>query len=134
MLFQSQAQTCSRCCPDLILKSYPLAGVLDNAFPFLFHAPARVDRLFARGAIAGVRTPPFTGWLKLSAACRFAASSRCSHQTMIGLAIAIEEYVPKITPMNSASENARSTSPPNTTIASTDKNTNPLVMTVRERV
>jgi hypothetical protein len=53
---------------------------------------------------------------------------------MIGLAIAIDEYVPKITPMNNATENARNTSPPKSTRANTDKNTRPLVMTVRESV
>src|SRR5687767_14469749 len=101
MRFQSQAQT-----PPRARSVFVFVALAQ------FHAPAPVDRLFARGAIAGDRTPPFKGWLKLNAACRFAASSRCSHQTMIGLAMAIEEYVPKITPMNSASENARSTSPP----------------------
>ena len=47
----------------------------------------------------------------------FVASTRCCHQTMIGLAIAMVEYVPTMMPMNKASENPRSTSPPNKTSA-----------------
>ena len=47
MPFQSQAQTCPGL--DLCLSLFDAPS---------FHAPARVDRLSARGAIAGVRTPP----------------------------------------------------------------------------
>ena len=53
---------------------------------------------------------------------------------MIGLAMAIDEYVPKTMPMSNAKEKPRKTCPPKITIARTDKNTRPDVMIVRESV
>ena len=53
---------------------------------------------------------------------------------MIGAAIAIDEYVPNAMPINRASENPLKTSPPNRTIASTERKTSPDVIIVRDSV
>ncbi len=53
---------------------------------------------------------------------------------MIGLAMAIESYVPKMIPINKASEKGRKVSPPNSTKDTTERNTRPDVITVRESV
>src|SRR5687768_10597317 len=76
---------------------------------------------------------PFVAEAALTS-CTFAAPILSCHQIAIGLAIAIVEYVPVIEPTNKASENPRSTSPPNNTNASTDRNTSPLVTIVRDIV
>src|SRR5450759_2035112 len=64
----------------------------------------------------------------------FAAAILFSHQTMIGPATAIVSYVPKMMPINKASENGLSVSPPRITSATTERNTRPDVITVRESV
>ena len=52
----------------------------------------------------------------------------------MGLAMAIDEYVPKLIPINKASEKGRKVSPPTRTNATTDRKTRPDVITVRESV
>src|SRR5262245_8998083 len=57
-----------------------------------------------------------------------------SHQSIIGLATAIEEYVPMMIPIVNASANPLRTSPPNSTIDNTEIKVSPDVITVRESV
>ena len=58
--------------------------------PDLLGAPAAIASRLAAVFVCDC-TPPLIGLLRLTAAARFAASILCSHQTMIGLAIATEE-------------------------------------------
>ena len=93
--------------------------------PYLAIGLLETDRLAAEASLS----------VLFACACRaFAAPSLSCHQIAIGLAIAIVEYVPKVTPTSRASEKLRSTSPPNNTSDKTDKSTRPLVMIVRESV
>src|ERR1044071_1058761 len=65
---------------------------------------------------------------------RFLLFVRYSHHSIIGIATASEEYVPMMMPIVRARANPLSTSPPNNTIATTDRNVSPEVITVRESV
>src|SRR6185295_17693487 len=57
-----------------------------------------------------------------------------SHHSIIGLATAIDEYVPMMMPIVKASAKPLNTSPPNNTIATTETKVRPDVITVRESV